>query len=425
MNREMSKIERGVAIGVFGMLFMLLVRRIIDTVRFFDGTDIYGFWGISEYMINYQGGFVRRGVVGELLYQIFKIHPYNFPVAILWIDIVALAVLLTIAFYVFYKKHWIAILPLTIIYNNIIWYRRDFMMMIVAFAIFYFLFQYFYKKRLISIVCFILLSSVSILTYEPSFFFFAPISMFLFWNCSFGNPLRYRILNLLKVFALPLLCMITVCTAKGSEEIANAIWNSWQPMFDYHGVSPTKIGCGIEFLGRPTSQLIEMHLNFNYGIGIGERFGFKPLLVIGAILMFIGTYYLITQTPSIKRTKRDCIMLSDMFIFQFICLLPMFTILSCDFGRTINYLIYTTYFLVYFLSKYKVQYTLPIIHNVSANVYAFCNNAVMLSLWFYIIVLMLMPFEMDCGVSVLNPLGHEYIYIILNKIQSLLTIIGL
>ena len=250
--------------------------------------------------------------------------------------------------------------------------------------------------------------------------------MFLYWNSLKQKSIFANILKVLKVFILPLFCMGIVCTAKGSKDIADIIWNSWQPLFNYQGVTCEKMGSSIAFLGWPTKNAVMMHLDSNYGIGVGAKFGCNPLLVLGSLLMFIGIYFLIVKTPSLKhQTKGNQILLSDMYIFQFICLLPMFTILSCDFGRTINYVIYTTYFLAYFIEKYQTRYNLPVIGKFSNKVCRICDNRVMSSLWFYIIVLMLMPFWICCGISVLHPLGREYIFLILPKIQSVLSIFGL
>ena len=35
-----------------------------------EAWDSYYWYGISDYLISYQGGFVRRGFIGEVLYQI-------------------------------------------------------------------------------------------------------------------------------------------------------------------------------------------------------------------------------------------------------------------------------------------------------------------------------------------------------------------
>ena len=46
----------------------------------------YNGFEISDWMINYQGGFVRRGLVGELLFMLEKVKPYNLRYAVIGID---------------------------------------------------------------------------------------------------------------------------------------------------------------------------------------------------------------------------------------------------------------------------------------------------------------------------------------------------
>lgn len=48
----------------------------------------YNGFEISDWMINYQGGFVRRGLVGELLFMLEKVKPYNLRYAVIGIDMV-------------------------------------------------------------------------------------------------------------------------------------------------------------------------------------------------------------------------------------------------------------------------------------------------------------------------------------------------
>lgn len=37
----------------------------------------YSSWYVSEWLVNYEGGFVRRGLMGELLYMASQITPPN------------------------------------------------------------------------------------------------------------------------------------------------------------------------------------------------------------------------------------------------------------------------------------------------------------------------------------------------------------
>ena len=46
-------------------------------------------WTISEWLINYQGGFTRRGLLGELVYQLNKILPFTYREIILGLQILS------------------------------------------------------------------------------------------------------------------------------------------------------------------------------------------------------------------------------------------------------------------------------------------------------------------------------------------------
>jgi hypothetical protein len=39
--------------------------------------SLYETFGISDWLINYQGGFLRRGLAGEVLWRLYQLHPYN------------------------------------------------------------------------------------------------------------------------------------------------------------------------------------------------------------------------------------------------------------------------------------------------------------------------------------------------------------
>ena len=57
------------------LLFLSLIIIINNFFRFFKNNSVYEF---DPWLSNYQGGFVRRGIPGEIFYQIYNflhIHP--------------------------------------------------------------------------------------------------------------------------------------------------------------------------------------------------------------------------------------------------------------------------------------------------------------------------------------------------------------
>ena len=53
---------------------LLVVAFIFQVSKFYSFYDEYSDWQYADWIINYQGGFIRRGLVGELL---FKVHTFS------------------------------------------------------------------------------------------------------------------------------------------------------------------------------------------------------------------------------------------------------------------------------------------------------------------------------------------------------------
>lgn len=422
-NLNYTKLEYRLAIMLTFSLLALAFYRVFLSL-FEDNISIYNGYIISDYMINYQGGFVRRGLIGEIMYQIFQIHPYPFHTAILYLDLFFWLVLLVITARICIVKKLLPIYPLAI-FMGILAYRRDFMMIVIAYYIYLLLIKYITTKRKSFYVACCALTILSILIYEPSFFFIVPISVLIFWNSIKEKSPHYQIRCLIKAFALPLVAMILVCLSKGSNAIASSIWNSWMPLFDYIGKEylPDHIPAAINFLERPTGEVIKFHLDLNYHLWDNKCY----LYTTGSLFFFIISYYLTTRAPRKQNApQQEYLLLSDVYIAQFVCLLPMFSILSCDFGRTIYYVILTSYLLTYLLQKNGIQIEIPVIHTISVKMQSLLDNRLFFdNFWSYIILLFIIPYNLCCGISIFHPLWNEYEPMLMPKLRIILNIIGL
>ena len=68
-------------------LFLILIFSILFlSQKFLYPTD----WTTSEWLINYQGGFVRRGLIGELLYQIHNLSGIQLRYLVFYFEIMIL-----------------------------------------------------------------------------------------------------------------------------------------------------------------------------------------------------------------------------------------------------------------------------------------------------------------------------------------------
>ena len=75
-------------------------------------------WGISEWIINYQGGFTRRGLPGEISYQISKIFDFKLRFIIFLIQTIFYSIYLVLI-YNFFKKIKFNIVFLLAVYTPI------------------------------------------------------------------------------------------------------------------------------------------------------------------------------------------------------------------------------------------------------------------------------------------------------------------
>lgn len=362
----------------------------------------YTYYYIPEFMINYQGGFVRRGILGEILYQFFLIHPYPFHTVLIYSEAVVLLIFLIVSSFVFYKLKYIPIMPFAILVGGMKFYRRDFLMILIAFLVFYSIIKYLKNNKLKFLIYSIVASCFAILIYEPSFFFIMPISMLIFYQNNDKDKKSFnRIKKTIISFVLPFLTMFLVCVAKGNFTQANAIWQSWVPLFDYLKIEQPEIPEAIDFLAW-SENIVEIgkhHLSCNYGIGNGCSMGFNYILVLGSLFFFLGMYILTITTPQKISSNKISKQLSSVYLFQFLCLLPMFSILSCDFGRTILYVIFTSYYLDYLIKSNNIEIQIPYIDKISHFFYTRISQISKHCLYvLHLIIIIFIPFNLYNGV---------------------------
>ena len=309
---------------------------------------------LSDWLVNYEGGFVRRGLLGQVLLELEKLHLYDVRLAIALIIAISSLAILWMMVRIFKKEGWsLLIIPtglcLGYTFMNV-WGRRDLLSLAMTFLIFLS-----YKRGLASRprrwlpwIMFHLLSVLQLLIHEASFFYTFPILMLHdFHRQRMGKrPVATSVAKCMLRFLPELLTMGIVCVFKGDQHIAQAIWASWSSVFNaFQPHALSQLGESVAALGWDARETFGNHLYTSYLGCYHPTWWGIPLTLFN----LVATYFLLTRVDNVKagiyppRAMNHAAM-SDIALVQFTALLPMYTILSCDWGRTLPYLVITAIF---------------------------------------------------------------------------------
>lgn len=400
-----------------------LIATIVGDIQF-DHT--YADFNISDWLINYQGGFIRRGLIGEILYRLYQVHPFSVKSAIIGIDIIAFIAFAALSVCAFIRGKWSLLpllFPLACVDSGIVKYRRDFLVLLLIYGLYVLFFQFYTNRKRLYLVLLEILMVLSILIYEPTFFLVVPV-LGIITYCNTKGTVGHKLLYTLGLFALPVLTMSFVCLWKGDPNQAQLIWDSWQPLFAAYpeaGFDPAQIGLGVEFLGHGLKETMSFHAEMLFGY---PHF-FTTDAMLGNLLMillYVMIYILITRVPVVNFRQRELTQnrhaatLSTLFLIQIIVMIPMLTVLSCDIGRTIPYCMYTAFFLTSYLDKHGIDIRwLGIIHNASEKIQGWiAQNKILSSYPLYVLFFFIAPLGFTFAPVVSDTILYNLIVKLLN-----------
>ena len=388
----------------------------------------YQSWEISEWLINYEGGFVRRGIIGQLLWSLEQWFPYDIRVALMGICIVASAIFLCIILRVFKKEGWtLLIIPTGFclgftLFN--LWGRRDYISLMLMLSLFL-LFRHVlhHPRKWFAWAAFYVLSALQILIHEASFFYTFPIIMLYSFHhnrsqqLSMTKSLCTSFLQFLPV----ILVMGAACLFKGNENVAQAIWDSWVPVVGRYQAETSKMGWGVFALTWSPQMIFPSHFSTSLMGDASPAVWRIPLV----ILNLLAAYYLVTRLNAVNmglyRPKpMNHVMMSNVALIQFIAMLPMFTVLSCDWGRTIPYWVISSLMFYCVFKKEPISFSSPL-SSMSSRIQGLISSSKVLSSPFtYILLVLLAPVPTyNAPLDHINTYQQRFFTIILDMFHQL------
>jgi hypothetical protein len=349
-----------ILLGIAFILFLLaLLGRFIK--QFFS-VYTYESWQVSEFLINYQGGFVRRGLTGEILFFFTKNFNINIELTIKIVCLICLVLVCIFFVRAFLKKGYsLYILPLCFFLSSGIlsnfWIRKDYLFFVLFISLFWI-----YSKNnlpiLMKLIVINVLATFIILSHEVFAFFSLPILFMLFFNQN-KNIGVLKSISLSLVYLSPsIIAFLSTLYFHGNDEIAQTIWNSWAAFFHRETLY---IGKSVAALGWSSAYAFKKHIILNFFITDHNILSLWVWVITFPMVYYIATNALIIFRKNERIfTNRDRTVLSSVLIFQLLCLSPVLILLSCDYSRIIFYWIASSFALFLLIPTAKIEKLFPL-----------------------------------------------------------------
>ena len=386
----------------FSLILAAVLRfgdRLLDTLS--NGINTVE---CSEFLVNFSGGFVRRGLLGEILYDISQatgISPYPL---ILGISIICLAFVVTFFLKAFVKRDmnwWIVLSPM---FCGFLLYfvRKDFMMYALLIVVLLMLRRWRGNPWNIAAVC--ALSIFGLMLHEAYLFWAIPLTVLAIYAVSHS-------LVAATVSALAFLgCFGVLSVFKGDASNVTAIMASWNSL----GVGLETCGTSIKALEWESVNTFLYHLRANFH-AMGATGAEGWLGVVVRPMFFMVTYYFISNFSWVFRKKGtdfnedDRTNLSAVYLLCALTMLPMFTVLSCDYSRLYQYLFVSAYAAVLILPRDVCSALLPrrcreAVSRLNASIWRYLTP----TKWIMVILLLLLSAS-PCRFNMLYAFGTSVI----------------
>lgn len=296
-------------------------------------------WGFYDWLINYQAGFVRRGLIGELIHDFF----YNQEILV-----VNYLVFLLASLYIFFSVHLVLSTQVSksaaLLYifaptgffwaaiSNEYYFRKEMFFYLCVFLLSA-LYRYWHqqKSKLLSllIIGIIVFFSIIMPFIHETFIFFCTLifSIIIFKVLSNYLEIKKNIKTII-IFSLINFSIFFLLTLfKGDNQVSQTIWSSLSPTSKIF-VRENQIGGGIGAIGWSFKTILSYPINLILS-GIGTYYIF-PLIMV----FFISGYiHASIQKKTLTKVYADANFIGN-FSLVLISFLPLF-ILGYDWGRWI------------------------------------------------------------------------------------------
>lgn len=305
-----------------------------------------GEWGITEFLINFHGGYVRRGLLGEILHYLCANTGYTPNVIIVPLCLCCFTGFVLFMCRMVKKLHfcWLVLLTNYGIFGADL-IRKDYLVFLLLAAALWLYSNI--EQRVLRFIAPLLAIIVMLHIHEASFFYCVPVYFLILFS---DKTSGFSFVEKAGQVTLTTITMAVLCLYKGDKGVADAIVNSWQVV--YSETYRQFFSCSIAAIGWDSSHAFDLHYNYNFVKGTIPYSGFilRPaaLIVILFLMVRVGLRsHLGRNIPLVEKFIYISLLL-------FLTLMPMFTVLSCDFRRVVFYWMISSLIALYYLQNERI-----------------------------------------------------------------------
>jgi hypothetical protein len=296
-------------------------------------------WQVTEVLINYEGGFVRRGLIGEIIFFLYKKFGIDVSLTVhLFCIVVCVSFMVIIIRSTIKRGFSILFLPTVFFFSSLFvsqyWVRKDFFIMLL----FYFIIKIYVEhnswKKYVAIN---ILLSIGILSHEVLFFIVVPFLVIR--QIKYDGKSCKSVFSVFLKIAPSIVTMILCAVNKGNVQQAMKIWDSWGSVMN------GKMGGAIDAIGWTSAHAISRGLEVWSTVRLG--FVYYPIMwallacFAASVFIWMGNF----KNPILGYTPFKKYNLSEsayILIFQFVGMLPI-AIVFADYSRFFFYVLFSSY----------------------------------------------------------------------------------
>ena len=327
---------------------LLILAFIFQILKFYTFYEEYSDWQYADWLINYQGGFIRRGLIGELLLQIHHFLSINLDILVFCFVVFLYSILLILLIksvkYLETSKidTLIFLSPGFFLYpimNSEVIGRKEILLFVIL-GSFVFLEKYLKDKYLLLIT---LISILVISLTHTGLLFFSQYLVFLYFIISLSRNKKISFYEILIIAIYLLVLFLFLSSSESSKSQVLEICNSVKDFVKNDCVNRGQFF----WLYRPMTEYFDVKLTLDL-----ESNFFIYSLSLFLVFVFISIKLYFSKFKS-ENNFLDVLNPFVIFLLLFVFTIPIYVV-GIDWGRYISMSFFSTYFIYIYLIKQKM-----------------------------------------------------------------------